>query len=90
MKKIIAVALLVLTCVLLVGCNAVNKDGEYSGSATDTLFTLIDSGSRLDIYKENSTDVMYVVYHASYKGGITIMMDANGLPLTYSDWKNMK
>ena len=41
----------------------------------------------MSIYKENSTDVMYVVYQEGYKGGITIMMDANGLPLTYSDWK---
>ena len=92
MKKLLLVAaiLFVLMCVLLVFYNGVNKNDEYSDITTDTLFTLVNSGSILSIYKENSTDVMYVVYQEGYKGGITIMMDANGLPLTYSDWKNMQ
>ena len=90
MKKIIGVIILLVMCAMLAGCNGVKKDEDYSDNATDTIFTLVDSGSRLSIYKENATDVMYVVYHAGYKGGMTIMMGADGLPLTYSSWSNLQ
>jgi uncharacterized lipoprotein NlpE involved in copper resistance len=90
LKKIIGVIILLVVCITLVGCNEVKKDEDYSDTATDTIFTLVDSGSRLSIYKENATDVMYVVYHAGYTGGITIMMGADGLPLTYSNWSNLR
>lgn len=89
MKKIIAIVLVcVLAAFILAGCNTVSKSREFDENATDYTFTRISSGSRMSIYKEDVTDVMYVCYHAGYKGGLTVMLDTDGTPLLYSDWKN--
>ena len=89
MKRCIAIMLAcVLTMFILVGCNTVSKSREFDENATDYTFTRISSGSRMSIYKEDVTDVMYVVYHAGYKGGLTVMLDTDGTPLLYSEWKN--
>lgn len=83
---------IMLVCVLamsvLTGCNNVSRSKDYDEDATDWTFTLISSGSRMSIYKEDVTDVMYVTYHAGYKGGLTVMLDTDGTPLLYSEWKN--
>lgn len=83
---------IVLTCALLmsilIGCNTVSKSREFDENATDYTFTRISSGSRMSIYKEDITDVMYVCYHAGYKGGLTVMLDIDGTPLLYSEWKD--
>lgn len=83
MKKVIGVIVLLLVCIMLVGCNKTKKDEDY-----DDIFTLVGSGNMLYIYKENATDVMYVV--DTNVGGITIMMGENGLPLTYSNWSKLR
>ena len=87
-KKIFAI---VLTCALLMsiltGCNNVSKSKDFDEDATDFTFTRISSGSRMSIYKEDVTDVMYVTYHAGYKGGLTVMLDTDGTPLLYSEWR---
>ena len=88
-KKIFAI---VLTCALLIsiltGCNNVSKSKDFDEDATDFTFTRISSGSRMSIYKEDVTDVMYVTYHAGYKGGLTVMLDTDGTPLLYSEWRD--
>lgn len=88
-KKVFAI---VLTCMLLMsiltGCNNVSKSKDFDEDATDFTFTRISSGSRMSIYKEDVTDVMYVTYHAGYKGGLTVMLDTDGTPLLYSEWKD--
>lgn len=87
-KKIFAI---VLTCAflmsILTGCNNVSKSKDFDEDATDFTFTRISSGSRMSIYKEDVTDVMYVTYHAGYKGGLTVMLDTDGTPLLYSEWR---
>ena len=86
-----------LVCIfILTGCststnintNTVKKSIDYDENATDYTFTRISSGSRMTIYKEDTTDVMYVAYHAGFKGGLTVMLDTDGTPLLYSEWKN--
>lgn len=90
MKKLIALSVILIILIMTTSCsgigNRVDKDSNYSETATDTAFTLIDSGSRLTIYRDNKTDVMYLVYHSPKKGGITVMLNDNGLPLTYTNW----
>lgn len=89
MKRFIAIMLVCVIAVsILTGCNTVSKSREFDENATDYTFTRISSGSRMTIYKEDITDVMYVCYHAGYKGGLTVMLDADGTPLLYSEWKN--
>lgn len=89
MKRCIAIMLVcVLAVSILTGCNTVSKSREFDENATDYTFTRISSGSRMSIYKEDVTDVMYVCYHAGYKGGMTVMLDTDGTPLLYSEWKD--
>ena len=89
MKRFISIMLIcVIVVSILTGCNTVSKSREFDENATDYTFTIISSGSRMTIYKEDITDVMYVCYHAGYKGGLTVMLDADGTPLLYSEWKN--
>ena len=87
-RKCIAIMLVcVLTLFILASCNTVSKSKDYDENATDYTFTLISSGSRMSIYKEDTTDVMYVCYHSGYKGGLTVMLDTDGTPLLYSEWR---
>lgn len=89
MKRCIAIMLVCILAVsILTGCNTVSKSREFDENATDYTFTRISSGSRMSIYKEDVTDVMYVCYHAGYKGGLTVMLDTDGTPLLYSEWKD--
>ena len=91
MKHIKRYSAVMLICILILsiptGCNTVNKSKDFDQDATDYTFTLISSGSRMSIYKEDVTDVMYVAYHAGYRGGLTVMLDVDGTPLLYSEWK---
>lgn len=93
MKNIKKCFMLVLACILaislLTGCNKVYKAHDYDNEMTDWTFTFIASGSRMSIYKEDITDVMYVVYHDGYNGGMTVMMNEDGTPLLYSEWAKM-
>lgn len=44
------------------------------------------NGAISSIYREKSTDVLYIV---TENGGITPMINpSDGLPLTYTKWKN--
>lgn len=96
MKRCIAIILIFVF--ILTGCststntsintNTVKISKDYNENATDYTFTRISSGSRMTIYKEDITDVMYVAYHAGFKGGLTVMLDTDGTPLLYSEWKN--
>lgn len=88
-KRYIAIMLIcVLAVSILTGCdNTVSKSKDFDENGTDYTFTLISSGSRMSLYKENITDVMYLVYHIGYKGSLTVMLDADGTPLLYSEWK---
>jgi len=89
MKRCIATMLVCIIAVfILTGCNTVSKSREFDENATDYTFTRISSGSRMSIYKEDVTDVMYVCYHAANKGGLTVMLDTDGTPLLYSEWKD--
>lgn len=40
-------------------------------------------------YRDVATDVMYIAYHPSYGGGVTMMYHPNGSPLLYSEWVYM-
>lgn len=80
MKKFIRIFLIIIVIfITLTGCGNAQKD-------RDDAFTEIERQHDLTIYKENKTDVLYVVYHSGYGGGITIMFDECGVPLTYTNW----
>ena len=51
---------------------------------------LRDEGSDIYLYRESSTDVLYMWKKAYYAGGLSVMLHPDGTPLLYSEWKEMK
>ena len=45
--------------------------------------------SCISVYRETTTDVMYMTFHENHGGGLTVMIDPQtGGPLTYTNWLN--
>lgn len=67
---------------------AVSEGVDNYYSQKDLLY--FSSPSYFSYYRDPFTDVMYLVFHVGYKGGLTVMLDpATGLPLTYSDFVSL-
>lgn len=53
-----------------------------------------DSGCGFELFRDIRTDVMYCysIYRGGYAGGctLTVMVNSDGLPLTYADWIMME
>jgi uncharacterized lipoprotein NlpE involved in copper resistance len=72
MKKVISL-ILVITIMLLVGCEEVSQ--------ADTQYKYIqDRNSRCCIYVDEKTGVNYIKYIDVYGGGITPRLNADGTP----------
>jgi hypothetical protein len=50
-------------------------------------FTRVYSNYSFYVYVENVTDVMYLAFLPASGGGVTVMLDTDGTPLLYSEWK---
>ncbi len=83
MKKIVAIIVVVIMCcMLLIGCSSNNETITIGSSR----FLLIDDekfGTFCQIIVDKDTRVMYLFRRIGYGGGLTVMVDANGNPLTY-------
>ena len=84
-KHIVAIAVFVFVMFTFLGCNTVDGAND--------MFTKVCSKKNfvhgdIYVYRENTTDVMYMIYSSGYKGGLTVMLDADGSPLLYSEWKD--
>ena len=78
MKKIVTiVVVIVICCMLLVGCtgSCVNDDRFFINHYNDGCTIIVDAETR----------VMYLSRKAGYGAGLTVMVDADGKPLLYSE-----
>ena len=86
MKKFLTVILLaVVCCVIFSGCGRTRK---VETSEVDKRFLILnDTNNGMNGYRQiivdRETGVMYLFVGYSYKGGLTIMVDADGNPLIY-------
>lgn len=86
MKKILAVVLSVVAyCAIFSGCKS--KTEKFETTKLDERFLLITdtnngTGFRT-IIVDKETGVMYLFVGNGYRGGLTIMVDAEGKPLVY-------
>ena len=86
MKKFLTVILLaVVCCVIFSGCGRTRK---VETSEVDKRFLILtgtnnDADGYRQIIVDRETGVMYLFVGYSYKGGLTIMVDADGNPLIY-------
>ncbi len=86
MKKFLTVVLLVVTCcVIFSGCSKAKK--VESPEFDERFLILNDTNNDMDGYRQiivdRETGVMYLFMGKGYKGGLTVMVDAEGNPLIY-------
>lgn len=86
MKRVLAVILLIMICCFMfVGCG--RKNDVTTTTELDRRFKIIrdtnDGLGYCDIIVDTETGVMYLFRGAGYRGGLTVMVDADGKPLIY-------
>lgn len=94
MKKIISTALITTSLLAFVGCESTTTKVESNEDfyiAQQTTMVVIRTGGVMDspgIYHlvDKSTGVMYLYTTDSGRGGLTVMLDADGKPLNYRVW----
>lgn len=82
--------LLLLPLLLLTSCNDGAKKDEYGNNIhlADN-FSLICSHGYIDYLRDVDTDIMYVYYFASYRASLSVYYDAEGKPMTYTEFKEV-
>lgn len=86
MKRILSVILLIIICCFMfVGCG--RKNDVIKTTELDSRFKIInDTNDGLgysQIIVDTETGVMYLFRGEGYRGGLTVMVDADGKPLIY-------
>ena len=87
MKRLIAILLcLVMAVSLLAGCGAV-EEADSDGFSVTGRFETVWSDYDDEIIVDTKTGVMYFYYDGYNAGGLTVMVDAEGNPLIWDDYK---
>ena len=86
MKKFLAIILsIMICCFTFVGCS--RKNEVIKTTELDRRFKIIndtnDGLGYCNIIVDTETGVMYLFRGAGYRGGLTVMVDADGKPLIY-------
>ena len=86
MKRVLAVILLIMICCFMfVGCS--RKNDVIITTELDSRFKIIndtnDGFGYFQIIVDTETGVMYLFRGEGYRGGLTVMVDADGKPLIY-------
>ena len=76
MKRVIAITILTLLTLALSGCGKAEA-GNYR-------LRTLDTGLMYEIYVDNLTGIQYL---RTYKGGVCVMVDAEGKPLIWEEEK---
>ena len=76
MKRVIAITILTLLTLALCGCT--------KAEASNHRLRTLDAGSMYEIYVDNLTGIQYL---RTYKGGVCVMVDAEGKPLIWEGEK---
>ena len=72
MKRAIAITILTLLTLALCGCT--------KAEASNHRLRTLDTGLMYEIYVDNLTGIQYL---RTYKGGVCVMVDAEGKPLIW-------
>lgn len=75
MKRVIAITILTLLTLALCGCT--------KAEASNHRLRTLDTGLMYEIYVDNLTGIQYL---RAYKGGVCVMVDAEGKPLIWEGY----
>jgi len=80
MKKIICVLAMALLCLFCACCHGSNAQDDYSDYITPSIIRLGNYGYYYAVDKR--TGVVYLEYEGFYRHAITVMLNADGTPVT--------
>lgn len=75
MKRVIAITILTLLTLALCGCGKAETDNHR--------LRILERGAMYEIYVDNLTGIQYL---RTYKGGMCVMVDAEGKPLIWEGY----
>ena len=85
-RKLLAIILALAMMFALVGCTE-EATKNNSDTVDNTNFARVGTGgdenTQMIVYVHVETRVMYAVFIGFYKGGMTVMLDADGKPLIW-------
>ena len=91
-KRIVAIlliAMLIVTVMCFTGCDE-TMSSETNKAPFKWKMELVDEDWGFYVYREPVTDIMYILYNYSNEGGLTVMYDTDGTPLTYDEYIAMR
>ena len=101
MKRVLLIILALIMVLSLVSCSEYKETYEATYSSIQAeqeiaainnakfrgcFVSVADAGAGFHIYRDTVTDVLYVWHVGSYKGGLTVMLGTDGLPMTYEKY----
>lgn len=94
MKRILSILLCILLVIMcFTGCKTSNKYYDKEETETSAEYKLVYSGSDgqtvVGYLVDTRTDVMYMFVKGGYGGGLSVMLNSNGDPLTYTEWSEL-
>ena len=87
-KTLLLVPILLL-CTLLTGCNNDKTYGENGGMLIGNNFELICNHGLITYYRDETTDIIYIVYSNSNQGGFSVYYNSEGKPMSYPEFKDV-
>lgn len=87
MRKKVLVAVLSVT-LLISGC--VSANANAGNDEVQAPLVLVESTPTYNIYVDKDTGVMYLWVMTMYKGGLTVMLNADGTPKIWQQEESAK
>lgn len=91
MKRIIVIALAIVLVISAVACTDTTVTVENESVGDTSMFVIVESSYSWTVIYHRQTKVMYLIAHGKFgsaggvaRGGATIMLDADGMPLLWS------
>lgn len=83
--------LLLFPLLLLTSCTSDPKDddGNLMTSRFSPNFSLVCSHYGIEYLRDVDTDIMYVYYTGSYRAALSTYYNAEGKPMTYTEFKEV-
>ena len=89
MKKAIVFLLACAMATTMAACNAENTEIEETDSGKASAFVQVEKTHQWRIVYHRETKVMYAVSLGYARGVFTVLVNADGTPMTYRDGKDI-
>ena len=84
MRIVSLMLVLVMLAIVLTGCATESKAGEHN-PFEDRFAVVGANNNTINVIIDRTTGVCYLWRKSGYGAGMTVLLDADGTPLTYSE-----